>query len=362
MNRTARLVPVVAVPALVIAGAIALPAVASAAPKLPEKSAQQVLAMIADAKGLSYSGTVQQTSSLGLPQLPSSATTPGASTGASSASSVLELLSGTHRLRVYVDGATKQRVQVLDQLAERDVIRNGSTLWTWDSAAKTVTKLTLPSPSSAARSDGATTPSALAKSLLDKVQSSSTVKVTSTASVAGRDAYQVRLSPKSAGTLVKDVVLSVDAKTGLPLRVQVDAVGQKAAAFTVGFTSLQIGKPDAKLFQFSAPKGAKVTTKDLSQSARPKVSRGPVPQDPDTARPTTVGSGWSTIAILPADTKALAGQGRAGAQAQSLLAQLTRPVPGGRAVQTSLVSVLFADDGRVLVGAVPVSALQAAAG
>ena len=46
----------------------------------------------------------------------------------------------------------------------------------------------------------------------------------------------------------------------------------------------------------------------------------------------------------------------------SLYQQLTTPVAGGRLLSSALVSVLLMDDGRVLVGAVPASTLQALAG
>ena len=47
-------------------------------------------------------------------------------------------------------------------------------------------------------------------------------------------------------------------------------------------------------------------------------------------------------------------------EAARMLAQLTTAVDGGRAIETSLVSVLLTDDGRVLAGAVPVDRLVAA--
>lgn len=355
MNRSVRSLPLLAIPAVVIAGAIAVPAMASADTSSATKTPQQVLALIAKAKDVSYSGTLQQTSDLGLPQLPSSAS----GSTQDSASNVLELLSGTHKLRVFVDGPTKQRAQVLDSLAERDVIRNGSTVWTWDSKKQEATKVTLPSASAARKSDTTVTPAALADRLVKAVKPTSTLKVMGGSSVAGRDVYTLTLTPKTDGTLVEDVKLAVDTQTGLPLRLTVDAVGQKDAAFSVGFSSIDVAKPDAKLFDFSAPKGADVTTRDLSNVKHPRT-HGPVSPDVDANRPTTTGTGWSTIAVLPASGKR--STALSGADAQGLLGQLTQTVPGGRAVQTSLVSVLFADDGRVLVGAVPVSALQAAAG
>jgi len=44
-----------------------------------------------------------------------------------------------------------------------------------------------------------------------------------------------------------------------------------------------------------------------------------------------------------------------------MLDRLTTKVDGGRVLSTSLVTVMFADDGRVLAGAVGTETLQAAA-
>jgi hypothetical protein len=48
------------------------------------------------------------------------------------------------------------------------------------------------------------------------------------------------------------------------------------------------------------------------------------------------------------------------ADTTGLLDQLTSEVDGGRVLETSLVSVLLTDDGRVFAGAVDASTLQAA--
>ena len=142
----------------------------------------------------------------------------------------------------------------------------------------------------------------------------------------------------------------------------VEAKGQDDPAVQVGFTSLSYGAPAARLFDFTPPSGAKVETKDLSDAGSHAKS------DADHHRtdgkrvagdePTFTGKGWATIAELPAGT---VDQSSLGDDAAGLLSQVTKAVDGGRAVQTSLVSVYLTDDGRVLAGAVPVSALVAAA-
>ncbi|CAN5416921.1 sigma-E factor regulatory protein RseB domain-containing protein [soil metagenome] len=387
MNKNVKWLPAVIAPVLVIAAAIAVPAAADAAATPPHKTAQQVLALVAGAKDAAYSGTVAQHSDLGLPQLPS--TGPGSSAGGADATSqVLDLLTADHAARVFVDGASKQRLQVLDSLAERDVIRNGSEVWTYDSKTKAATHTTLP-PKAVAGSQKpitgpvpndpdaqkhdaqkrdsqnrdsqnpsvqALSPAQLADRFIQAITPSTDVTVTSTASVAGRSVYQLELTPKSSTTLVSHVVLSVDSATGLPLKVVVDARGQNADAFSLGFSSIDFSTPAASLFDFTPPKGAKVTT------TTPKVPTpgSAVPKSSGHPKPTVTGTGWDTVVELPAAASTRAPTSGATTQTK-LLDELTTAVPGGRAVQTSLLSVLLLDDGRILVGAVPIASLEAAA-
>jgi hypothetical protein len=127
----------------------------------------------------------------------------------------------------------------------------------------------------------------------------------------------------------------------------------------VGFTSLDYGAPAARLFDFTPPSNAKVTEKDLSDAEHDAHAKGDHARGAhDGDEPTFTGEGWGTIAELPAGT---VDQSSLGDEASGLLGQLTKAVDGGRAVQTSLVSVYLTDDGRVLAGAVPVSSLVAAA-
>lgn len=334
----------VAVPAAVLVGVLALPAQAEPAAAAP--TAQQVLAKVASSGGAHYSGTITQSSDLGLPQLP----TAGPGSASSDESGIVDLITAPHTAKVYVDGTTKQRVQVLDQLAERDVVRNGSSVWVWDSKQKTAEHVTLPSKKADAH-EGAT-PAEIAQQLLAAADPSTKVTVaTGSASVAGRPVDRLVLTPSTDQTLVSHVVVSVDHATGVPLKVAVDARGASGDAVSVGFTDVSFSTPDASLFSFTPPKGAKVSTEDLSSAHARDGHRAPS----GASRPTVTGTGWASVVSLPVGTlpTQLTSDPRYG--------ELTTAVDGGRALQTSLVSVLITDDGRVLAGAVPVSALQAAA-
>lgn len=346
-----------AIAPVVVAGAIAAPVIANAAAEPvagSDPTAADVLASIAASRTAQYSGTLSQTSDLGLPELPSGS---GGSSLEGDASDVLGLLTASHTARLYVGGEDEQRFQLTQQLAEQDVVRNGSDVWTWDSKARKAVHLTLPADSDAPTA-GATTPAQAAERAVAAITPSTRVSAPTTVRVAGHEAWQVTLTPRSDDTLVGTVRLAVDQQTGLPLRVTVTAAGQQDPAFQVGFTSLDYGAPDARLFDFTPPAGAEVTTKDLSDAQQSGQGGRAHGGERGGVEPTVTGSGWDTVVELPAGDPARTTRDT---DATALLDQLTKPVDGGRALQTSLVSVYLTDDGRVLAGAVPVSALVAAA-
>lgn len=349
--------PAVIAPVVVV-GAIAVPALANAAGTPiagANPTAADVIASVAKSSDAQYSGKLSQTSDLGLPELPTGS---GGSSLEGNASDAISMLTQSHTARLYVDGATKQRVQVTQQLAEQDLVRNGNDVWTWDSKQREATHVTLPSDTAKSMKDGTTTPADVATKAIDAITPSTTVSKPTSTTVAGQRAWQIVLTPKSSDTLVGRVELAVDQQTGLPLRATVLAKGQSDAAFQVGFTSLSYGAPAARLFDFTPPSDAKVTAKDLSDAAAHAKDHAGDHRGDRAGTPTVAGSGWDAIAELPAGTADRSGLD---ADGTSLLNQLTKAVDGGRAVQTSLVSVYLTDDGRVLVGAVPVSSLVAAA-
>ncbi len=74
------------------------------------------------------SGTVVETTDLGLPALPSIGGR-RRRRGASFSS----LVSGSHTMRVWYAGPDQQRLALLGQLGESDLVRNGTDLWAWSS-------------------------------------------------------------------------------------------------------------------------------------------------------------------------------------------------------------------------------------
>ncbi|WP_378148140.1 outer membrane lipoprotein carrier protein LolA [Cnuibacter sp. UC19_7] len=359
-----RWVPAVAVPA-VIAAAVVGGAVSTASADLPEKTPQEVLALAAGADVSAYSGDVEQTSDLGLPDVSGLSSGGSGSSGSRSgsdgdqtAADALELLTADHSARVYVDGDAV-RIQVLDKLAERDVVASPEGLWLYDSKDASAVHVTR---GDGAAPDGSTTPETqtlspaeVAQRFLDSVGPSTEVSLGPDASVAGRDAYDLVLTPRGDDTLVGSVSIAVDAQTGLPLRVQVLATGASDPAFEVGFTSISYDTPSADLFTFAPPAGTDVTEKDASDWAGDHGD-GAGPADASHPKPTVTGEGWSSVVSIPT------GQAGVGDLTSSpLFSQLATKVDGGYALQTTLMTALITDDGRVLVGAVPLASLQSAA-
>lgn len=242
------------------------------------------------------------------------------------------------------------------------------------------------------------TPERLFSAVLSKLDANTAVSVADDVQVAGRAAYNLVLSPRSTVTLLESVSLWVDGETGLPLGMSVKARGQAGPAFRIAYTTLTLETPDASMFAFTPPPGATVKElpdrdKGAKDSARKDGSGKDAKPWADSGRsaggrPTVQGSGWESVLILPAGTAAALmapqpGQQPGGQPAPEtaspfaprpgdasgdpaggtaeLLQQALVPVPGGRLLSTALVNVLVLDDGRVLIGSVPLDRLQAAA-
>ncbi|WP_174776339.1 MULTISPECIES: LolA family protein [Cryobacterium] len=347
MSRTwLKWMPAVAVPAVIVAGVLAVPLQAGAAVDLPDKTPQDVLELAAGSTVDTFSGTIEQTSELGLPEIPS---TGDAATA--EFADALDLLTGSHTVRVYQNGPDQSRVQVQDTMSERNLIQNGADLWLYDSADNTAAHTTLPADTGD-RSAPGYTPSEMADTFLAEVAPSTEVTLGENTEVAGRTAYELVLTPNTDDTLVGSVSIAVDSETGLPLRVQVEALEAAEPAISVAFTSLSFDAPPADLFVFTAPAGATVTEETLPTKDAAGHPEG------ETSGVTVTGSGWDAVVSVPAGADAAA---MAELTASPLYSQLTDAVDGGRALSTTLMSVLITDDGRVFAGSVPVERLQAAA-
>lgn len=354
--------------ALAVIGAVALTAnhVASADPSLPPRSAAQLLVDVQQANLKGLSGTVVQTSNLGLPDINLGGSTQGGS------SSLTSLVSGTHTWRVWLAGPQQQRLALVGSLGESDVIRNGRDLWVWSSKDKTATHTLLP----AEGAKPAPTPDQLPKTpqeaaqlALSAIEPTTSVATSGASVVAGQQAYDLVLKPKDTASLVASVRISLDAVHHVPLRVQVFSTKTANPAFEVGFTHVDFAKPAARQFAFNPPPGTKVTQSTLGSDAGKAAATKPSAPGsaPAGAKPKIVGIGWTTVVVSRLPDASAAGsrasQGDLAGQLQRVLSLLPKASGSwgtGHVLQGTLFTVVVTDDGRVAVGAVAPERVYAA--
>jgi outer membrane lipoprotein-sorting protein len=382
---------------VVAAGAAAatiglVPALASTgAPNLPTISAKQLIAKVAASDTQTLSGTVRVTTDFGLPSFLSGAA--GASglsglggsgkAGGSSSSSadpkqqLTQLLSGTHTLQVAADGPEHEKVSIVQNAAEYTLIHNGQDVWAYDSGSNSAYHRVLPADQSAKKSENSSlTPQQAAQKALAAVDSTTSVTVDGTASVAGRDAYQLLIQPKQSASTVGSIRIAVDSSTGVPLRFTLTPKSGGKAAVDVGFTKVDFAKPAASTFAFKVPKGAKVTTEKADPSAATKPGDAKAGKGDLSGAGlnglngvnglsganglNVIGQGWDSIAEIKGSKNALGG-----GDSSSLLGSFGKRVNGGfgsgTVVSTRLVNALITDKGTAYVGAVSQDALVKAA-
>lgn len=370
---------------------------------LPDVTAAELLTAVAEAEPTPLSGTVVHTARLGLPEIPMTEVT---------GADPLALLSGSSTLRVWSDGAERSRVALLGTASEYSMVVAGPEAWTYSSADQEAVHYTLdaedlarweamdPHAQAAATYDGELpTPAEAVEAALGRVEEHSTVTVDEPTTVAGRDAYQLVVTPTSDTTLVARMVVAVDAETSAPLRLQVwSRQDATAPALEIGFTDVTFAMPDESVFTFSTPAGA-TTSEVVVPLPEPRESDGEHTPGTLPEGVTVTGEGWDTVveksdvdveALLAGDAAALATATESGRSlgssdaAEDLVAQftsedgsgmpsmpdldvaalyeqLTTEVPEGRLLSSALLSVLVTNDGRILVGAVPAETLRSLA-
>ncbi|MEU0285183.1 outer membrane lipoprotein carrier protein LolA [Streptomyces sp. NPDC052492] len=383
-RRAARYVVPVTVMGVAAATIGLVPALAdSGDPDLPEITAAQLIEKIAQSDVEHLSGTVKITTDLGLPNLGGleSGLLSGAAgsdeEGGSSADPsgrLTELASGTHTLRVAADGPDRQKLSLLENAAEYSLIHDGKDVWGYDSGSNEVYHATVDdadAPGGRGEERPPATPQDFAEEALKAVDDTTSVKVDGTAQVAGRDAYKLVVEPKGSGSTVGAISIAVDHETGLPLKFTLTPSSGGAAVVDVGFTKVSFDRPDASTFDFTPPKGAKVTEGDEQGRDRGhfgKPERGAKSEE-DLAKGfdglTMLGEGWNTVATFDTGSGAGLPTAEAGGDLGGFLGSLGEEVKGdfgtGTVFGTRLVNALITEDGKVYVGTVTKDALVKAA-
>jgi outer membrane lipoprotein-sorting protein len=281
-----------------------------------------------------------------------------------SPASLLNLASGTHSYRVWTDGTHAFKAALTDPDAETSITTDGTQVWVWSSPDNTVWHAT-PSPQAGppARPTPPPTPDEIAQRILTSIEPTTTVTTSGTATVAGRPAYTLLLTPQDAATSIGSIAINVDAATKLPLAVHVTARGATSPALSVAFTSLKLGTPSPSTFTFTPPAGA--TVKELPAEQPPVMHPGSAGQPGTTqpgakepassgaSQPVITGTGWSAVAVWQTPASMI---GSAGSSSSAGLLKVLPRVSGswgsGYLISSTLGSAVLTDDGRIAVGAV----------
>jgi outer membrane lipoprotein-sorting protein len=227
---------------------------------LPDISAPDLLARMAQSDDVTaVSGEVSWRNDLfgdvdavgGMAQLP--AQSPLLSSGSG------RIWAGEAGARIESQGGGGDQVVVVNK-AER-------TAWVYDYAQDTVKTLTMTGTAPAETPSPAPdatflTPEAITL-YLQQVARFATVEVAGQAEVAGRDAYQLRMTPVATDTALGYVQAAVDGETMMPLRLEVFAKGGAEPALRFGFDSVSYDPIDPATFTFTPPEGATVTTETI---------------------------------------------------------------------------------------------------
>lgn len=331
-----------------VAGLVLLASPAGAGeapPALPPIGADQLVESVLDSKVPALGGSVELENNLGLP-IPG---LPGA-------------MGGGDAIRVYTDGQGRGRISVPNRGSETTVVDDGTTVWVWNSAEKSVTKVPHGAKEHTPLEGRIADPATAARDLVNAMQEDSTVDVDGTARVAGRPVYQLVLAPKpTERTLLREIRVSVDSETRVPLQLEVLANGQAEPALKVGFTEFEDGPQDAGLFKFTPPEGAKVT-----EQKPDKEIHGQSPDELFSELDLdTVGQGWDTVLTgkLPKDALSMPGDNGQNT-GMEFLSRIGKEVHGdfgtGWVITSKVGTALITEDGRVALGAVPEQVLTQA--
>ena len=386
----------IAVTSAVAVSIISQPLFASGdANDLPDVAAEQLVSQVLEATPQAMSGTVVHTARLGLPDMLFTE-----ATGADP----ISLLGGSSTLRLWTDGEERSRVALLGAISEYSVVADGPEMWTYSSSDDEAVHYSfsdadlarLETMSEEARAEvlakqaDLPTPQEAATEALAKVQEFSTVRVDAQTTVAGREVYQLIVTPDTDATLIERVVLSIDGETMTPLRVQTwSTQDETAPAVEVSFTDVDFSAPSESVFAFSAP--ASATETDVVVPL-PEKDGSVMADDAKHEMPTVIGTGWESVvefkdldipALLSKDSSMMPGSAERiigsedaqkmleefvpehsagmGLEYGALYDELTTEVPEGRLFSSTLLNILATDDGRVLVGAVPAETLRSLA-
>ena len=213
-------------------------AVRERTPTPSDVGAAELVQQIQTSGGASWSGHVESSGTLAVPDDQSFA-------------NLATLLGESNELRVWWRSPRDWRIDRIRGTGETDLYRSGQALirWVFESGTATVTpvsKVRLPDASDLL-------PPTLGRSLLQGARPDELTRLPARR-VAGVDAPGVRLRPGDAASTVGRVDVWADPQTGLPLRVELSGLAEDRPTLTTALTELdrRTPPPSATVFRPSA--------------------------------------------------------------------------------------------------------------
>ncbi|HWD44167.1 MAG TPA: sigma-E factor regulatory protein RseB domain-containing protein, partial [Actinomycetota bacterium] len=238
----------------VVAVLVALPGLVGAVPARDRPvGAGELLARVLASGPVAYQGYAEARAGLGLPDVPR-------------AGRVVALLGERTRMRVFVAGPGRWRVDELTPIGERDLYADGSTTTAWDSGERRVTVTDGEAPVRFARPADLLPPE-LGRRVAAAAEAGEATRL-GARRVAGVQALGLRITPRSQGTTLARAELWADPATGLPVRVELTAKGQDEPIVTAAFLDLRLGTPDPGQVRFDPPADAEVERDEAPDLAR----------------------------------------------------------------------------------------------
>ncbi len=226
---------------------IAVPVLVAARPTSESTvSAVELASRVQQSAGVAWSGQVESTGSLQVPDTDAFA-------------NLAEVLGQRNQLRVWWRTPEEWRIDSIRSTGETDLFSNGhvSVRWEFESQRATiapVSTIRLPAVSDLL-------PSTLARLLLENVPAEELVRLPSRR-VAGVAAAGLRFEPSSPDTTIARIDLWAEPQSGLPLEVQVFGAGDRRAIVHTTVTALDLGAPAASVLQFDPAPGVELVYED----------------------------------------------------------------------------------------------------
>ena len=169
--------------------------------------------------------------------------------------SVADLFSARTTMRVWWRSPADNRVDVVTAAGETGTHTDAGGTWTWEyeratATRRTTTALTLPGPPDLL-------PNAIGRRLVSEATAAELSRI-GARRVAGRDALGLRITPSAGAASVRYADVWADARTGLPLQVQVVGRDAGPTALDTRFLDLSLTRPAAATTAFTPPYGATV--------------------------------------------------------------------------------------------------------